>query len=238
MLRAISLASVFVVFGSVLFGHAVEPAAEKSPLKPEFSEQLLKISQEYESYGRVDDIVRRAPALCAAPSLPKPAAARVSGSGDLKTHGQKLYYLFAKDSREYLNYDPKGASPLAKVKNDVPHPVGTVIVKEAWIPEKVPADTPQTAIDNVANQAPNGPRPATFDKVMPFAKIGDDLFHAKEKASLFVMYKLAADTPDTDQGWVYGTVSADGKTVTSAGKVQSCMECHEKATRDRLFGMK
>ena len=44
-------------------------------------------------------------------------------------------------------------------------------------------------------------------------------------------------TPDTDEGWVYGTVSADGKTVTSAGRVQSCMNCHQDAPHDRLFGV-
>ena len=35
---------------------------------------------------------------------------------------------------------------------------------------------------------------------------------------------------------MYGTVTADGKKVTSAGRVASCMKCHEtKATR--LFGL-
>jgi hypothetical protein len=77
--------------------------------------------------------------------------------------------------------------------------------------------------------------PGTY---LPFAKQGDELFHAKAKAGLFMMFKLAEETPDTDLGWVYGTVSADGKTATAAGKVQSCIECHEKAPRDRLVGMK
>lgn len=42
---------------------------------------------------------------------------------------------------------------------------------------------------------------------------------------------------DTDDGWIYGTVAADGRTVTSAGKVQSCMGCHLKAPHGRLFGV-
>jgi hypothetical protein len=60
---------------------------------------------------------------------------------------------------------------------------------------------------------------------------------AKEKAGLFIMFKLDPGTPDTDEGWVYGTVTADGKTVTSAGRVGSCMACHKKAPHDRLFGL-
>jgi hypothetical protein len=60
---------------------------------------------------------------------------------------------------------------------------------------------------------------------------------AKEKAGLFIMFKLDPETPDTDEGWVYGTVTADGRTVTSAGRVGSCMGCHKKAPHDRLFGL-
>jgi hypothetical protein len=37
---------------------------------------------------------------------------------------------------------------------------------------------------------------------------------------------------------VYGTVSADGKRVTSAGRVESCMACHQgDKTTDRMFGV-
>ena len=51
------------------------------------------------------------------------------------------------------------------------------------------------------------------------------------------MMKLDPKTPGADDGWVYGTVSADGKTVTSAGRVASCMKCHETRPT-RLFGLK
>lgn len=56
--------------------------------------------------------------------------------------------------------------------------------------------------------------------------------------ALFIMTKLDSSTPGTDKGWVYGTVSADGKTVTSSGRVQSCMGCHQDAPYGRLFGLK
>lgn len=58
-----------------------------------------------------------------------------------------------------------------------------------------------------------------------------------EPGDLFIMFKLDPQTPGTDQGWVYGTVSADGKAVTSSGRVASCMKCHEDAQHDRMFGL-
>jgi hypothetical protein len=51
------------------------------------------------------------------------------------------------------------------------------------------------------------------------------------------MFRLDPSTPDTDAGWVYATVTPDGQ-VTSAGRVASCMGCHEtSATHERLFGV-
>jgi len=53
------------------------------------------------------------------------------------------------------------------------------------------------------------------------------------------MTKLAADTPKTDKGWVYGVVDADTREVIGAGKIASCMSCHvQEGTNDRLFGSK
>ena len=65
------------------------------------------------------------------------------------------------------------------------------------------------------------------------------------------MLKFDPKTPNTDNGWVYGTVtpsnetSANGTTgekgqfkVTSAGKIASCIACHESAEHDRVFGLK
>jgi hypothetical protein len=78
------------------------------------------------------------------------------------------------------------------------------------------------------------PRQVPF---LPYARKEGRLYQAKEKVGLFVMYKLDPQTPGTDEGWVYGTVTADGKKVTSAGRVQSCTACHRHAPHDRLFGL-
>jgi hypothetical protein len=57
------------------------------------------------------------------------------------------------------------------------------------------------------------------------------------QSDLFIMLKLDPNATNTDDGWVYGTVTPDAKTVTSAGKVASCMKCHVDAKTDRLFGL-
>ncbi|MBA3541386.1 MAG: hypothetical protein H0T79_17370 [Deltaproteobacteria bacterium] len=51
------------------------------------------------------------------------------------------------------------------------------------------------------------------------------------------MTKVATTPADgTDAGWIYGTIV--GGEVTSAGRVASCMGCHESASHERLFGLK
>lgn len=59
-----------------------------------------------------------------------------------------------------------------------------------------------------------------------------------EPTGLFVIAKVGDGAGDgTDQGWIYGTVAVDG-TVTSAGRVGTCMECHDRdAKHERLFGL-
>jgi hypothetical protein len=55
-----------------------------------------------------------------------------------------------------------------------------------------------------------------------------------EKGPLFIMVKTGE--PDSDEGWIYATTAPDGKSVTSWGRLASCMECHRDAKHDRLFG--
>ena len=57
----------------------------------------------------------------------------------------------------------------------------------------------------------------------------------RKKGPLFVMTKTGE--PDSDGGWIYSTLTPDGRTVTASGKLASCMECH-KSKSDRLFGYK
>lgn len=187
-----------------------------------FDRALLDIAQTYETFCLVDANSRWAPLMCADIGFEEPSKAvevgdyEFSASRDLSTHGRKLYVLLAKQlTREGSYISEKGSNA-----------VGQVIVKEAWVPEEVPDDgKPLPRIDRHGKS------------VVPYARKEGKLYHAKEKGSLFIMFKMDPRTPNTDAGWVYGTVSADGKTVTSAGRVESCMKCHERAPHDRLFGL-
>lgn len=182
-------------------------AAKKEVNDPKFHAELLKIAAEYQSYSKVDDMSRWAPALCAMPPPPK---ARVSKSKDTSTHGKKLYYLFAKHRNEYME-NKTGVA-------------GQVVVKESWLAP--PTEATKTNEDKSTEQAASGKTRSPFapDVLGP-------------KSGLYIMYLADAKTPDSDEGWVYGTVTADGKTVTSAGRVKSCMSCHISAPHERLFGM-
>jgi hypothetical protein len=180
-----------------------------------FHRELLQVAKEYEDWGRVDDDMRFAPQYCA---MPNPSQAYVSRSTDADTHGQKLYSLFAKNRQEYRTF----ASP-----------VGQAIVKQSWVPEEVtdvkPGDVDSSKVIRTGQKHEN--------RFYPYATKGDKVYRAAKPAGLFIMLKLDPKTPGTDDGWVYGTVSADGKTVTSAGRVESCMKCHQDAKHDRLFGL-
>jgi hypothetical protein len=102
--------------------------------------------------------------------------------------------------------------------SDKPNAVGQVLVKESWAPEEVKDEKTPSEFESVAGK-------------------DGKLFRPGKKNELFIMLKLDPKTPDTDEGWVYGTVTPDGKTVTSAGRVESCMSCHKDTKHDRLFGL-
>lgn len=122
---------------------------------------------------------------------------------------------------------PGTRSPLGTSPRD-PAPVGFAIVKESWSPVEVPlAEVPRL---------PAGPD--TLREIPENYLIeGERAFRTEARQALFILLKVDPATPGTDDGWIHGTVTADGAKVTSAGRVESCMACHTKASRDRLFGM-
>jgi len=195
-------------------GGAMDAGADVAQIP--FEEQVLAIAADYLAWGRVDDELRWAPDLC---RQPLPGVARQSGSDDPGTHGQKLYSVFAKNRAAY----PSGPQ------------TGQVVVKQSWRTEAV------TEADG--GFAPEKWRPTdggttiTADHFYPYAK-GEDggVFRATEPAGLYLMWKVEPATPDTDEGWVYATILPSGE-VTAAGRVSSCMGCHEVATHERLFGV-
>jgi len=141
--------------------------------------------------------------------MPAPLA-RVSTAG--VEHGGKLYLLYA-----------RFADGLDYVKPNEPAKVGQTLVKEAW--QRVAGEQQQAS---EASRRYMAPLEVTQ---------GDQRWHGGDAAGLFVMHKLEPGTPDTDNGWVYGTIDKNG-IVTAAGRVASCMRCHMNNTEDRRFGLR
>jgi hypothetical protein len=206
---------------------ASSTAEEATAQRRVFEDRLLEIAASYETFGRVTPIANWAPAPCAAPRIPLTPEVTFSRSTDGGTHGAKLYSLFAKDPLQWDDY----------VMKDQPSASGQVVVKESWVPEEVEDDgkPPEPVRRKVKVRQGDG-LVEQEDSFVPYARKDGRLYHAKEKGPLFVMFKMDPRTPGTDEGWVYGTVTADGKQVTSAGRVESCMQCHQGAPHDRLFG--
>jgi hypothetical protein len=171
---------------------------------PRLEKRLLEIAAEYVKYGRVDDMNRWSPELC---SL-KPSRGRVSAAPGESAHARKLYYLFARDRRAYVQGIKEA------------QPEGQAIVKEAW--EPVPASDDR--IDVHRAPADEGGR------YVALARKDGKTFAPGPKAGLFIMLKEGT-------GWQYGTVSPDGRRVLQSGRLASCLGCHRDARPDSLFGL-
>lgn len=179
--------------------------------------RLLEIAANYKSYEQIDKRMRFAPVPCAAPTPPGVdvldalADYRLSRSANEFTHGRKLYVAYALKvdviSRSYTGVSLTGEK---KPVTD------QVIVKESWIAEESKKGEPVFG----SLTGPDGKR-----------------YHRGAKGPLFVMYQTDPKDPNSDDGWVYGTLTPDGKTVTGVGRIESCMGCHQKAPHGRLFGL-
>ncbi|MEO6597855.1 MAG: VWA domain-containing protein [Planctomycetota bacterium] len=141
--------------------------------------------------------------------IPAPPA-RVSAAE--REHGGKIYLLYA-----------RFADGLDYIKPGEPAKVGQTLVKQSW-----------TRIEGQQTQATEASKRYMSALV---GKDGEKVFYGGDAAGLFVMHKLAPETPDTDQGWVYATIDRNGF-VTAAGRVASCMRCHESVAEDRRFGLR
>jgi hypothetical protein len=170
---------------------------------------LLEIARSYKNFHRVGDVASFAAADCRPAPPPRAVPPRLSVSVDSATHGRKLFWL-------YVKLSPPNSAEDDYTFGDKPNPVGQVVVKESWRPKEVNDDT--------------GSLPQAVDK-------DGHVFRTAEPGHLFIMVKSDPATPGTDEGWVYGTVTPDGKQVTCAGRVESCMSCHRDAPHDRLFGL-
>jgi hypothetical protein len=202
---------------------ADHPREEAPPPKPtldaRFVPAIRKAAAAYDKWGRVDERPNIAPDLCRAP-LPadygSPSQVRLSAADD-SPHGKKLYYLWASERATYLD-----------AQQDIP--VGFAIVKQSFAAR--PSAPPAKLVTEPSMFGPLGdPPPITWMQT----EKGEWLTTGAKK-DLYIMTKVG-NQAGADEGWIYGTVAPDG-TVTSAGRVQTCMSCHdEAATREKLFGL-
>jgi cytochrome c553 len=184
------------------------PARAKSP-EQELQHLLAEIPETYESWSRVDQQVRISPLDC---RMAEPGEGRLSRSSDDATHGRKLYYLFARDRAGYLLGGARAES------------VGQIVVKEAWTPER------STRAGGAYAHHPETRRPVS-------AEIDGVRYETGAAAGLFVMLRVDPATPGTDDGWIYATYPPGSAEPAEHGSIASCMECHVREGRGRLFGL-
>lgn len=211
-----------------------EAVAPEPAIDPRFQAALLTAAKDYRSWGRVDERPNLAPTLCRAPdSLDYgfPSHARLSRADDAE-HGKKLYYLFAglEGSSARDRY-----TALATAKDEPAIPLGFTVVKQSWaaVPGSRPAANAGPTIDDSPfDMSTAPPAPITW------VEHEGQRLEVGAQADLFVLIKAGGpDMPGTDAGWIYGTLTADGQRVTSAGRVERCMDCHDVAPHERLFGL-
>jgi len=186
---------------------ACSTPGEKFVLEEEFVPRIREIAAEYSEWARLGDVPSWAPTMCLSPPSPGPL---LSESRDTESHGRKLYFLYARDVDAYR----------ATLEND--QPVGQAFVKQSFDPIRMDSGGRDFESLEWAGHA---------------TRRDDQHWRIGSPRDLFVMYKLDPSTPNTDAGWVYGTITPEGE-VTSAGRVANCVECHADAKRDRMFGAK
>lgn len=208
---------------------AVTPASPAAaPIDPAVASLMSAAFERHVGWGRVDDELRWAPFLCRLPMPARPHMSRAEG-GD---HAQKLYSLFARQRERYVGpgvvSTPIRVGAVGGVDAGREPFVGQVVVKASYVPE--PAGDGETA-------RPSMDGLGMGDHFDPFATHGGVRYRAGGVAGYYVIAEVPRDTPGSDDGFVYGTLTADGR-VTSAGRVAPCMGCHVEATQGRLFGLK
>jgi len=199
-------------------------------------DELRTIAKEYSTYRRVSAELHWSPEMCRAPVAP---TTLLTSAPDSSPHGQKLYFLYARNAGAYGTMSAHGREERESGREVPPfvNPVRQSVVKEAFTPVSAEDEIVRYVDLKKQFQAnPPGPGTKELERYAHDSKGG--LVRTGDLAALFVMLKLEPGTPDTDNGWVYATIAPDLKTITSMGAIESCMNCHKQTDRDRLYGDK
>jgi hypothetical protein len=179
-----------------------------SQVDARFALAIRAAAKQYQKWGRVDERPNVAPLLCDMPRREHYGSkGQVRMSEAEESPHGKKLYYLWASDRA------------AYLKTEVA--TGFAIVKESFA--AMPATTKRAA------------NPPGFEE-----PLHDTIDHEGKRLTtgaakgLYVMTKVGGD--GTDDGWIYGTITTDG-VVTSAGRVATCMGCHEEAPHGRLFGL-
>ncbi len=95
-----------------------------------------------------------------------------------------------------------------------PQPEGQTLVKATWHSKEIQ-------------------NPAENQRVL---KVNDSVYlQPTTPSEYFIMFKSNNTLYATDEGWIYGIVSEDGKEVINKGLIKSCMSCHDASKHDRML---
>ena len=218
--------------------------AEQTPVHAagEFDADVLRVASGFKSWPKLTRAPRNAPALCDfAPQYG--TTTHFSTSGDGLTHGQKVYHLYAMDSKSYFERTDMHAYRPAKGDPAALAGIKQVLVKDSFRPEPVEGGEAEAVRDKAAALVQGSrmrERPDSTDSAAHDAGEvgyqGDWRVKAGEALGQYVMIDYGAGRAGTDDGWVYATVKPSGE-IVQAGMIESCMGCHVKAPHGRLFGL-
>jgi hypothetical protein len=216
--------------------NAIAAQADRTPDAAKLQSLFKTIARDYESWGHVEGDAswgyRFGPPLCRGPGGP---TARISDSADSPTHGRKLYTVYARRRTPYRNLWFENR---IRTVQPTTRPDGSIVpVVESLPPEDLASPIGQVVVKESFEPIANGKASENASSWgMRAAKDGTYYIPGK-RGELFIMAFVGTDVAGTDAGWLYGTVTPDGQTVTSAGIIQNCANCHDTAPHGRLFGL-
>ena len=210
---------VCTAIGLVCLGLAVSPVDAQDGE----AAWLTRAAAAYRSWGQIDDELRWAPTRC---RMPRRSRARVSRAG--APHGRKVYFVYASDRAAYVRFT---------TGSDAAPAIGLTVVKEAFEPRELPSEARGRA-PLPASPFPQASPRTVLDGAEAYTPLadGERLLGAGEARGLYVLRFVGTAVPESDEGWIYGTLAPDG-TATSTGRVSQCMACHRSAPHGRLFGL-
>lgn len=213
------------VLGAGLAAVAMVQAEEAPPLiaSPQgvVEQDIRTVATQYWAWDRVSDAINWAPQGCV---IWRTEHVFESSSEDKSTHGSKLYQLFSRLPKNYLELT--GQAEEDNIRSDSPmrSGIGQVVVKESWKPVAVS--------EQEASEANSEKEPLVYAE----SPMGQK-FRKGDFAGLFIMMKYDDPPIPADDGWVYATVAPDRTTILQSGRIDSCMGCHQNAPHGRLFGL-